>query len=173
MKKTAGARRTAGGKTASSAAGRTAGPVIDDLGKKILRVLNENARRSFREVAKRIGVSAPVVIHKVKQLESSGALRGYIPLVDPAALGLDLTAVIALRISKGQLLETQERIAKDPRVRAVYDITGEWDSLVVGLFRGRDDLNAFIKNLLAQPNVDRSVTHIVLNTVKEESRVPA
>jgi DNA-binding Lrp family transcriptional regulator len=153
-------------------AGRAAGPPVDDLGKKILRVLNKNARLSFREVAKRVGVSAPAVIHKVKQLESSGALRGYVPLVSPAALGLDLSAVIALRISKGQLLETQKRIALDPRVSAVYDVTGEWDSLVVGHFRGRDDLNAFIKNLLAQPNIDRSVTHIVLNTVKEESRLP-
>ncbi|OGD28367.1 MAG: hypothetical protein A2Y56_11685 [Candidatus Aminicenantes bacterium RBG_13_63_10] len=146
--------------------------MIDEMGKKIIRALNQNARQSYREIAKKIGTSAPVVIHKIKQMEAGGALRGYIPLVDPVALGLDLTAVIALRISKGQLLETQKRIARDSRVSAVYDITGEWDSLVVGRFRGRDDLNAFIKNLLAQPNVDRSVTHLVLNTVKEEHRVP-
>jgi len=146
--------------------------VIDDLDRKIIRVLNDDARLSFREIARKVGSSVTAVSRKVKQMESAGALRGYVPRIDPAAFGLELTAVIALRISKGQLLETQARIAEDPRVSAVYDITGEWDSLVIGRFRGRDDLNAFIKHLLSQPHVDRSVTHIALNTVKEDPRIP-
>jgi DNA-binding Lrp family transcriptional regulator len=145
--------------------------MIDDLGRKIIGIMNVNARQSFREIAKAAGTSVTAVIHKVKQMESSGAVQGYIPLVNAAAFGLDMTAIIALRISKGKLLETQRRIAEDPRVSAVYDITGEWDSLVIGRFGSRDDLNAFIKKLLSLPNVDRSVTHLVLNTVKEERRV--
>lgn len=145
--------------------------MIDDLGRKIIGIMNINARQSFREIAKAAGTSVTSVIHKVKQMESAGALQGYIPVVNAAAFGLDLTAIIALRISKGKLLETQKRIAEDPRVSAVYDITGEWDSLVIGRFRSRDDLNAFIKKLLSLPNLDRSVTHLVLNTVKEERRV--
>ena len=79
--------------------------------------------------------------------------------------------LVALRISQGKLLETQKKIAEDQRVVAVYDITGEWDSLVIGYFKDRQDLNDFIKNLLSQRNVDRSVTHIVLNVVKEERRI--
>ncbi len=145
--------------------------MIDDLDRKIIGIMNVNARQSFREIAKAAGTSVTSVIHKVKQMESAGALQGYIPVVNAAAFGLDLTAIIALRISKGKLLETQKRIAQDPRVSAVYDITGEWDSLVIGRFRSRDDLNAFIKKLLSLPNLDRSVTHLVLNTVKEERRV--
>lgn len=145
--------------------------MIDDLSRKIIGIMNINARQSFREIAKAAGTSVTSVIHKVKQMESAGAVQGYIPVVNAAAFGLDLTAIIALRISKGRLLETQKRIAEDPRVSAVYDITGEWDSLVIGRFRSRDDLNAFIKKLLSLPNLDRSVTHLVLNTVKEERRV--
>jgi DNA-binding Lrp family transcriptional regulator len=68
-------------------------------------------------------------------------------------------------------LETQEQIAKNPRAVAVYDITGEWDSLIVGYFKDRQDLNDFIKDLLSLENVDRTVTHIVLNVVKEERRI--
>ncbi|MGB9004308.1 MAG: Lrp/AsnC family transcriptional regulator [Candidatus Aminicenantales bacterium] len=145
--------------------------MIDDLDRKIIGIMNVNARQSFREIAKAAGTSVTSVIHKVKQMESTGAVQGYIPVVNAAAFGLDLTAIIALRISKGKLLETQKRIGEDPRVSAVYDITGEWDSLVIGRFRSRDDLNAFIKKMLSLPNVDRSVTHLVLNTVKEERRV--
>jgi len=145
--------------------------MIDDLGKKIIRVLNQNARRSFREIAKEVGTSVTAVIHKIKKFEESGVIKGYIPIVDPEYFDLKLIAIIALRISRGKLLETQEKIAEDPRVVAVYDITGEWDSMIIGYFKDQQDLNSFIKNLLSQENVDRSVTHIVLNMVKEERRI--
>jgi DNA-binding Lrp family transcriptional regulator len=146
--------------------------MIDDLERKVLRVMNANARKSFREIAKEVGTSVTSVIHAVKKLEGLGVIRGYIPVVDPAHFGIDLTVVIALRISQGKLLETQKRIAGDPHVAAVYDVTGEWDSLIIASFRGRDDLNAFLKKLTAMRYVDRSVTHLVLNTVKDERRVP-
>lgn len=145
--------------------------MIDELERKIVRSLNKNSRKSFREIAKEIGTSAPVVINKVKRLEKLGAIKGYIPLLDPEYFGFNLTAVVALRISHGKLIEAQEKIAEDPHVFAIYDVTGEWDSIVIGHFRGREDLNSFIKNVLSQKYVDRTVTHIVLNVVKDERRL--
>ncbi|MBN1225117.1 MAG: Lrp/AsnC family transcriptional regulator [Candidatus Aminicenantes bacterium] len=145
--------------------------MADDLDRRIIQELNRNARKSFREIAKAVATSVTAVIHRIKKFEETGVIKGYIPVVDPAYFGINLIAIIALRISKGKLLETQQRIAEHPRVVSVYDITGEWDSLVIGYFSDRQDLNGFIKQLLAQRNVDRSVTHIVLNVVKEERRL--
>ncbi|MFW6129322.1 MAG: Lrp/AsnC family transcriptional regulator [Candidatus Aminicenantaceae bacterium] len=145
--------------------------MIDDLDRNIIRVLNHNARRSFREISKELNTSVTAVISRIKKLENSGIIKGYIPVVNPEYFGVNLIGIIALRISKGKLMEIQKIISEDKRVVAVYDITGEWDSLVIGYFNGRDDLNEFIKNLLSLKNVDRSVTHIVLNVVKEERRV--
>ncbi len=144
---------------------------MEELEKKIIRVLNQNSRKSFREIAKEIGTSAPVVINKVKKLEEQGAIKGYIPVLDPEYFGYTLMAVIALRISHGKLIETQEKIAEDPHVLAIYDVTGEWDSIVIAHFKGREDLNMFIKTILAQKYVDKTVTHIVLNVVKDERRL--
>lgn len=144
---------------------------VEELELKIIRALNQNSRKSFREVAKEIGTSAPVVINKIKKLEELGAIKGYIPVVDPEYFGFSLMAVIALRISHGKLIEAQEKIAEDPRVFAIYDVTGEWDSIVIAQFKGREDLNKFIKTILAQKYVDRTVTHIVLNVVKDERRL--
>lgn len=146
--------------------------MIDELDRKIVRALNVNARRSFREIAKEVGTSATSVIHAVKKLEAVGAIKGYAPIVDPEYFGVGLAAIVAVRISKGKLIEAQKRIARDPHVAAVYDVTGDWDSFIVGRFSGREDLNGFIKGLLALPHVDRTVTHIVLNVVKEEPRLP-
>jgi len=144
--------------------------MVDDLDRKIIRVLNRNARKSFREIAREVGTSVTGIIHRIKKFEESGVIQGYIPVVKPEYFGYELIAIIALRISQGQLLETQEEIAADPRAVAVYDITGDWDSLIIGRFEGREDLNSFIKNVLSKKYVDRTVTHIVLNVVKEEKR---
>jgi DNA-binding Lrp family transcriptional regulator len=144
---------------------------VEELELKIVRALNQNSRKSFREVAKEIGTSAPVVINKIKKLEELGAIKGYIPVLDPDYFGFTVMAVIALRISHGKLIEAQEKIAEDPHVCAIYDVTGEWDSIVIAHFEGREDLNKFIKTILAQRYVDRTVTHIVLNVVKDERRL--
>jgi len=147
------------------------GQMIEELELKIVRSLNQNSRKSFREIAKEIGTSAPVVINKIKKLEEQGAIKGYIPLLDPEYFGFNLIAIVGIRISDGKLIETQEKIAEDSHVFAIYDVTGEWDSIVIAHFKSRDDLNSFIKNVLSQKYVDRTVTHIVLNVVKDERRI--
>jgi DNA-binding Lrp family transcriptional regulator len=144
---------------------------VNDVELKIIRALNRNSRKSFREIAKEVGTSAPVVINKIKKLEEVGAIKGYIPVLNPEYFGYTLMAVVALRISHGKLIEAQEKIAEDPHTLAIYDVTGEWDSIVIAHFKGRKDLNNFIKNILAHKNVDRTVTHIVLNVVKDERRL--
>ena len=147
------------------------GKMADDTEKKIIRALNQNSRKSFREIAKDIGISAPAVIDKVKKLEEAGAIKGYIPVLDSKYFGYDLTAIIAIRISSGKLIQTQEKIAEDPHVFAIYDVTGEWDSFVCARFKDREDLNTFIKYILNQKHVERTITHIVLNVVKDERRL--
>ena len=144
---------------------------MGDLELKVIRALNQDSRRSFREIAKELGTSASVVIKKVKKSEESGAIKGYIPILDPADFGYALLAVIGLRISHGQLIETQRKIARDPRALAIYDVTGEWDSIVIAQFKNRQDLNRFIKAVLSQKYVERTMTHVVLNVVKDERRV--
>ena len=140
--------------------------------RKIVSSLNKNARKSFREIARETGISVPAVIQTIKKLEQSGAIKGYIPLLEPEYFGFGLMAIIGLRISEGKLLDTQKKIADDPRVLSVYDITGEWDSIVIGCFVNREDLNQFVKKILSLKHIERTVTHLVLNVVKNDPRLP-
>jgi len=112
------------------------------------------------------------VSHRVQRLERDGVIRGYVPLLDDELLGWDLAATIGIRISKGRLREVEERLAKDPRAYAIYDVTGEYDALLIGRFRDRRDLDRFVKHALQDPNVERTNTQVVLNRVKEDRRVP-
>lgn len=145
---------------------------LDELDRSILEELNIDARRSHRAIAQRLRVSPTTVSARVERLEADGVVRGYIPLLDDEALGWDLWALIGVRISKGKLREVEERLARDPHAYAIYDVTGEYDALMIGRFRDRRDLDRFVKHALQDPHVERSNTQVVLNRVKEDRRVP-
>ncbi len=144
---------------------------LDELDLKILRLLNEDARQSYRELARALGVSISTVSNRVKALEAEGVVAGYVPVIDPAKIGYDVIAVVGVTISRGKLLEVQRKIGRDERVFGVYDVTGEWDSVIQARFRNTRELDVFIKKLVAMENVERTYTQVVLNTVKEEKRV--
>jgi DNA-binding Lrp family transcriptional regulator len=144
---------------------------MDDLDEKILEKLNENARKSYREIARELNVSLTTVANRIKKLEDEKVIERYIPVINQEKIGYDLTAIINVKISHGKLLEVQERISKDSHVSGVYDITGEWDSLIIARFKDRKDLNGFIKGVLSMANVEKTNTQLVLNIVKNEKRV--
>ncbi len=144
---------------------------MDNLDLQILESLNENARKSFRDIAKELKVSLSTVSNRIHRLEEEGVITGYAPILDSHKMGYQLQVVIGVRISKGKLITTQKGIAKDESVFAVYDVTGDWDSVVMARFRNRDGLDKFIKKVLSMEYIERSNTQVVLNTVKDEKRV--
>jgi DNA-binding Lrp family transcriptional regulator len=144
---------------------------LDEIDRKLLRELLTNSKRSYRELARALGVSAATVINHVQRLESAGVIKDYSARLDHERLGYELTVVTEIVVSKGKLLETDEEIAKIPNVCAVYDITGQTDAMVVAKFKSRNKLSDFTKALLAMPYVERTNTHVVLTTVKEDFRL--
>ncbi len=144
---------------------------LDEIDRKLLRELLIDSKRSYRELARSIGVSTATVINRVQRLESSGVIKGYTIIVDHERLGFELTVVTEITVSKGRLIEVEEAVSKLPNVCAVYDITGLTDAMVVAKFRSRRDLSKFTKGLLAMPYVERTNTHVVLTTVKEDFRM--
>lgn len=145
---------------------------LDDVDRRILEELNTDARLSHREVAQRLKVSPTTVSARVSRMESQGVIRGYVPVLDDELLGWDLWAAIGIRISKGRLREVEERLARDPRAYAIYDVTGDIDALLIGRFHDRRDLDRFVKHALQDPYIERTNTQVVLNRVKEDRRVP-
>lgn len=144
---------------------------LDDLDLQILRSLNDNARKSFRDIAKELHVSLTTVSNRVKVMERAGVIQGYIPVLDATKLGYDLTAIIGVKVIHGHILETERDLAKDPAVYAVFDSTGDWDAIIMARFKNRVELNDYVKRALDHENVDKTYTQVVLNITKDEKRV--
>ena len=144
---------------------------IDDVDRKILSELLRDCRRSYRSLARRAGVSVGTVLSRIRRLEKAGVIRGYSALLDHEKLGYQLTVIAEITVLKGKLLEMEEAIGKLSNTCAVYDVTGLTDALVIAKFHSREELSKFTKNLLSMPFVDRTNTHVVLTTVKEDLRL--
>jgi len=146
--------------------------LLDKLDRQLLARLLVEGRISFRQVAREFGTSTSTISSRVAKLEKSGVIAGFNVAINFEPLGYDLTAVTEVTVSKGKLPLTEKEIANLPGVCAVYDVTGEYDAMVVAKFRSRKELSSFAKGLLAMPFVERANTHVVLTTVKEDFRLP-
>ncbi len=144
---------------------------LKNVEKRIINELQKDSRLSLRQLAFKTGISATAVSSYIKRLETDGVIEGYFAKIDFEKLGYELTAITEIIASKGKLEEVEKEISKNSNVLAVYDITGKSDAMVISKFRKRKELDEFIKSLLSNPNVERTNTHIVLNTVKEDFRI--
>lgn len=145
----------------------------DELDRRIVLELLKDARLSFRELSKKVKCSVVTVANRIRKMEKEGVVKGYSAIVDQEKLGYELTTVTEVTVSKGKLLEVQKQIANMSFVCAVYDVTGAEDSIVISKFRNREEVSNFTKAILALPHVERTNTHVVLNTCKEDFRYPA
>jgi DNA-binding Lrp family transcriptional regulator len=143
---------------------------LDETDVKILIKLLSDARLSYRKIAQEIGVSPPTVLTRVEKLERENIIKFYSAVLDHERLGYDLTAIIEVTAVKGKISEVEKHIAKLPNVCAVYDITGLTDMMIIAKFRNRKELSNFVKRDLSMPHIERTNTHVVLLTVKEDFR---
>lgn len=144
---------------------------MDEVDRNIIRLLQEDARKSFNKIADSLGIAVGTAYNRVKNLEDKGILKGYTILVDSAKLGYGLTALILIEAEGRYLPEVEKELAQLDEVISIYDITGDYDIAVVARFKNRTTLNNFIKSTLKMPHVSRTVTNVVLNVVKEDFRV--
>ncbi len=144
---------------------------IDATDRRILTELIRDCRRSYRAIARRAGVSVGTVLTRIRRMEKIGVIKVYAAVLDHEKLDYQLTVVAEITVSKGKLLEMELAIGKLAGTCAVYDVTGLTDALVIAKFHSREELSKFTKSLLAMPFVDRTNTHVVLTTVKEDFRL--
>lgn len=141
---------------------------MDKLDKKILELLSEDGRKSYRKISREIGVSVGTVHNRVDKLSKYGIISKFVPVIDHERLGYNLTAIIGVEIKSGTIEFLRDQKEYKENLLAVYDVTGQFDGIIVAKFKNTNELNLFIKSLLKNDVVIRTYTQTVLNIVKEE-----
>jgi len=143
---------------------------LDKIDEKILKNLMVDGRLSARQMALKLGMSTVTILSRIKKLEKEKIIKGYTALIDHEKIGYDLTAIIEI-IAKKDIVDIEEKLSKIDNVCGVYDITGNTDTIIVAKFKERNELSAFVKTLSSMANIENTITHVVLNTAKEDFRL--
>jgi len=144
---------------------------IDSVDKEILRMLQDDARISFKKIAEKIGVSEATIFVRVKKLRKNGVIKRFTAIVSPDLLGKNLTAFVLINTEPKNLEHVLDALSSMDDVYEVYDVTGAYYVIVKIRTENRKTLAEIIDKIGMIDGVTRTETAIVLKCVKEETRI--
>jgi DNA-binding Lrp family transcriptional regulator len=149
---------------------------LDEIDWKILRELQDDARVTNVELSRRVGISAPPCLRRVRALEEAGIITGYRALLDIKALGYEVIAFAFVgleRQSEEELQAFGRRVAKWPIVRECHILSGDIDFLLKCVTRDLAEFQSFIvDDLTAAGNVDHVRTALTIRSIKADADLP-
>lgn len=144
---------------------------LDDADHKILHELQRDARISFKTIAQKVGVSEGTVFVRVRKMQEGGVIRGFSAIVDPKAVGKDLTAIVLVRANPKAFPGTLDALKKFDDIYEIYDVTGEYYSILKIRTSGTDALGKIMDAVGTIDGIAGTESIIVLRTVKEDLTV--
>jgi Lrp/AsnC family transcriptional regulator, leucine-responsive regulatory protein len=147
---------------------------LDDTDRKILDLLQREARMTNAAIAAQVGLTAPSVFERIRKLEQRGVIQGYTIQIDSAALGRPMTAFIRITAAFDQRYDKGvQAISQDPDVLECYNVAGE-DCFILKTKCGSPrDLEQLLSRIRSRITVLRSVTMIALSALKENGPIRA
>ncbi|KPK76728.1 MAG: hypothetical protein AMJ79_05660 [Phycisphaerae bacterium SM23_30] len=146
---------------------------LDKTDHKILKILQKDGRITNAELAKRIGISPPPALDRVRKLERNKVIKKYAALVDPAAVGIEtftFVEVTLLRHGKEAVIEFLEAVMKIKEVMECHHITGDADFLLKIAAKNIPAYEDLVLHQLTElPNIQHLKTMVVLSTPKSET----
>jgi DNA-binding Lrp family transcriptional regulator len=148
---------------------------LDAIDWKILKELQEDGRITNVELARRVGISAPPSLRRVRALEEAGYIKGYRALLDEKRLGYEVTVFAMVHLSsqaEADLAAFEAFVRKAPLVRECHMLSGEIDFILKCVAPDLRTFQAFVAELTSAPNVRNVKTSLTLRTTKDAPLVP-
>ena len=148
---------------------------LDAIDRNILRELQENGRITNVELARRVGISAPPCLRRVRGLEEAGYIKGYRALLDEKLLGFEVTVFAMVHLSsqaEADLIAFEEFVRRQPLVRECWMLSGEIDFMLKCVAPDLKTFQNFVTELTAAPHVRNVKTSLTLHNSKDAAMVP-
>jgi DNA-binding Lrp family transcriptional regulator len=141
-------------------------PRIDDVDRRIVALLRENARRSFKDIGERVNLSAPAVKRRVDRLERDGVILGYTAVVDNHSFGWHAEAFVDLFCEGRMPGESIKRAVEgEPGVVSAHTVAGEASAMLHVMAEDTKDLESALERIRSTDGITRTVTEVVLSTL--------
>ena len=140
--------------------------ILDDKDLRIVRMLVENGRATFKEMAKELGMSDVAVRKRVMKLERSGVILKYTAIIDPEALGYSVVSFTGIDVEPGDLLSVARELASRDWSRGVWITAGDHTIMVEVWAKDNAEMDRIIREIADMPGVKRICPAVVTETVK-------
>ncbi len=148
---------------------------LDAIDRKILKELQDDGRMTNVELARRVGISAPPCLRRVRALEEAGYIKGYRALLDEKKLGYEVAVFAMVHLSsqaEHDLTAFEDFVRKQPLVRECWMLSGEIDFVLKCVAPDLKTFQAFVEKLTSAPNVRNVKTSLTLRQSKDAAMVP-
>lgn len=143
---------------------------LDDINKKILRILQDNCRTSYSAIARELGIAESTVRYRVDRLKREGIISSFIALLDPRKIGLNITAIVLIKVEPKNLEEASKLLASFRESHHLFKSTGEYDLISVVHARDIIHLNELIDRMKQLPGVRQASAEVATYLIKVEPR---
>jgi DNA-binding Lrp family transcriptional regulator len=148
---------------------------LDSIDWAILKELQADGSITNVELARRVGLSAPPCLRRVRALESAGIIKSYRAILDPDALGFEIVCFTMVQLAaqgKAELAAFKDEIRRWPSVRECWTLSGDIDFILKCVAENLGAFQTLVSDLTALPNVRNVRTALTLDLVKDEPLVP-
>ena len=143
---------------------------IDEVDSSILRLLRENARMSFTEMARKTGIPDATIQNRLKRMRERGIIERMTVIVNPEATGYVVMAIMLVQTDTEKHDEAKEALSALPEISEVYSVLGEYDLFVKVWAKGLEELNHFINDhIRSVEGIEDLLEIVVVERVKEEA----
>ena len=144
---------------------------LDDVDARILGILVEDGRRSFREVARRAGITTPTVQTRIKRMMDEGLILGVSPIFNPSKFQLGLVFQLYLRVNPAEIEEIARNLEKRLEVRGIYLTTGENNLTIRINVDSLEELQQFTETLDREFGVEQNSSQMIVRIFKDDQAV--
>ncbi len=145
--------------------------ILDEIDRNILRILQEDARTSYREIQDKLGISIGTIHNRISKLKKNGVIEGYTLRLSNEKLGYRLSFLIRIDCDGKFTEEILTEIARIPEVCSIFHTTGDQSAALICRFKESEDVHNFIRKLNQRKYISRTNSNMILKEYKNSSYV--
>lgn len=145
-------------------------PLLDDLDKKLISILQDDARTSASEISRKTGYNENTIRYRIERLKKSGVIKEFTALLNPRMIGLPIAAIMMITAEPNQLNEVFESLSQLEETKHILQATGKHDLIVVAHYPDMDAMNAASQKIKSIFGVREAEVHLATGMIKVDTK---
>jgi Lrp/AsnC family transcriptional regulator, regulator for asnA, asnC and gidA len=143
---------------------------LDNLDKKLITILQDDARASASEISRKTGYNENTIRYRIERLKKSGVVKEFTALLNPRMIGLPVAAIMMITTEPNQLKEVFERLAELEETKHILQATGRHDLIVVAHYTDMESMNEASQKIKSMDGVKEAEIHLATGLIKVETK---